>query len=282
MAALGLVASACVASPVGQEGFKGLGAWVDMYDWSPSVVGSSPSFGLAQVDALATNGVQTLYIQTGRDRATVDILDETLLKKLIARAKSKGMRVVGWYLPTFVDVNKDVRRINAMDRLGVDGVGIDIEATNVADPAVRTARLKSVTKSVRSHFGAQMPLGAITYPPIHLTAVNPSIWPNFPWQFIGDSYDALIPMSYWTLRAKTSPYRNAKYHVSEDIRLAKQLTGKPNMAVHVVGGLALSGTAAEVRDMVAACNAGGCIGGSYYDAGTTRADMWPELRKLRS
>lgn len=261
--------------------FTGLGAWADTYDWSPTVTGGRPSFTSASIDGLAAKGVKTLYIQTSRSSLGVDIVDEATLTSLIGRAHTKGIKVVGWYLPTFEDTAKDLKAIYAMDRLAVDGVGIDIESLKITDIALRNQRLVSESASIRSHF-ATRPLAAITFPPIHLTYVNPSLWSDFPWKMIGQKYDSLITMSYWTLRKAGSTYRDPTRHVTDDLTLGRQLTGRADMPIHVVGGLAESATASEVRAFVNACKANGCIGGSYYDAPTTSAANWTELAPLAS
>src|SRR5215207_5331815 len=51
--------------------FRGLGAWVDVYDWSPTWVayknpGSTPPFTLSRIDRMADAGVQVLYLQTAK------------------------------------------------------------------------------------------------------------------------------------------------------------------------------------------------------------------------
>lgn len=279
-----LAAAACAPAPgyvpAEFDEHKGLGAWADTYDWSPTVVGGTPTFNKATIDTLAQKGVQTLYIQTSRDTLASDIVDESTLVGLIARAKSHGMDVVGWYLPTFVDQAKDLRRMKAMSRLDIDGVGVDIESLKVTDIAARNKALIAETDALNAYYGTGIPIMAITFPPIHLQYVNPSLWPDFPWQYVGQNYDVLVTMSYWTLRKSTSPYRDPTTHVSEDLRLGRSLTGRADLPIHVVGGLGSAATAAEVKAFVAACKSGGCAGGSYYDAGTTSSALWTELKPL--
>ena len=47
--------------------------------------------------------MQTLYVQTSKWDAPTDVLEPERLLPLIKRAKDRGMSVVAWYLPTFVD-----------------------------------------------------------------------------------------------------------------------------------------------------------------------------------
>lgn len=253
-----------------------------MYDWSPTMTGGSPTFRVAQVDAAAQHGAQTLYIQTARFRSNSTVLDEPTLRNLISRAHLRGMKVIGWYLPTFTDLVRDLDRIYAMKRLNLDGIAIDIEAQDVKDPATRTLAMVIETVYARVYFGQTTPMGAITMPPVHLSSINPSYWPGFPWEFVGQSYDAVLPMSYWTLRKAGSTYANPTRHIGDDVRLARTLSKNPRLAVHEVGGLAEDVTPTQASQMVAACRAAGCIGGSLYDATTTSPAVWNVIGAFRS
>jgi hypothetical protein len=260
--------------------FAGLGAWADTYDWSPTVTGGRPTFTAADIDVLAARHVHTLNIQTSRSSLSADIVDESALKALISKAHTLGIKVVGWYLPTFVDTTRDIQRFKAMDRLNLDGIAMDIEALNISDISVRNQRFKAVTTAVRSHIAGRVPFIAITFPPIHLQYVNPSLWADFPWTFVGQNFDALMTMSYWTIRRSSSPYRDPAVHVAEDLRLAPILTGNPRLPVHIVGGLTEQATAAEVGAFATACGAGNCVGGSLYEAATTTDAQWNQLGPL--
>src|SRR5437660_260348 len=44
--------------------YKGLGTWADVYDWSNSYTNNKPGMGVRDIDRMATDGVQTLYIQS--------------------------------------------------------------------------------------------------------------------------------------------------------------------------------------------------------------------------
>src|SRR5690606_12099417 len=117
-----LVASACQPGrplPTGpdigrMQVFVGLGAWWDVYDWSPTFTNGPNPLKLHDVDRLAANGVQTLYIQPATFRHPALVLDPGLLRSIVDRAHAHGMRVVGWYLPRFYDMKDDLDRMVAM------------------------------------------------------------------------------------------------------------------------------------------------------------------------
>ena len=109
------------------------------------------------------------------------------LDALIDRAHARGLHVVAWYLPTFVDVDADLRRLVAAAELRVDGLGVDIEATDVVDPVERNRRVS--TCPLASGRGGRKALAAITLSSVHLQVVNPAYWPGYPWAELGATYD---------------------------------------------------------------------------------------------
>src|SRR5438067_1805496 len=114
--------------------YRGLGSWVDIYDkdqyYDPP----------ATIDALAARGVRTLYIETANYRAKKDIVFPIEVDRFIDAAHAAGMRIVAWYLPSFDNVQRDLRRsLAAIQRTTANGgrfdsFGLDIEATVVSDP----------------------------------------------------------------------------------------------------------------------------------------------------
>ena len=130
------------------------------------------------------------------------------------------MHVVAWYLPTLVDVDRDLQRLLAAADLPVDGLGVDIEATDVADPAERSQRVIDLSARLRSALGDDKALAAITLSGVHLQVVNPEYWPGYPWAEIGATYDAVLPMAYWSLRR--GELRSGSRYVGENIDLVRR------------------------------------------------------------
>jgi hypothetical protein len=262
--------------------FKGLGAWWDVYDWSPSFNGGHAAVGVADVDRLASSGVQTLYIQTSSPRTSAYVLDPTLLRQIITRAHRLGLKVVAWYLPELVDVNVDLSRMVAAMHTGVDGLGIDIESTANPDVALRSRRLVDEAHYLRVAVPS-MSIAAIPVTPVIWQTLNPSWWPGFPYAELDRYVDAWMPMAYWTSRREGSfpewgdPYR----YVAESVARLRSLTGRADLPVHPLGGLAADSTVADVQAMARAMADTGAIGGSLYDARTTSPSLYPALQAFR-
>jgi len=262
--------------------FKGLGAWWDVYDWSPTFTKGAAPFGLSDVDRLAAAGVQTLYIQPSTFRHPATVLDEPLLRSIIKRAQSRGVRVVGWYLPELKDVSFDVGRMAAIMGLGVNGLGIDIESTANGDVAARTQNLLSEVRFLRLVF-PDAAMAAVPVTPVIWEQLNRSWWPNFPYREMAKYFDAWMPMAYWSYRRAGSfpewgdPYR----YTVETVTRLRTLTGKPDLPVHPIGGEAAGMTSADVDAMARAMVDTGSIGGSVYDDNTTPRDLYPSLQQFR-
>jgi hypothetical protein len=258
--------------------FRGYGAWWDAYSWSPSFTaanGRPQSLFPADVNRLALSGVQTLYLQTGHNRAEPDLLDEPVLREIVAAAKGHGIRVVAWYVPVHLDQARDLARLEAAVSLGVDGVATDMEVDDEPDVALRNARLVWISEQFAVRH-PDVPFGAITNPPVLYDEINLNWWPSFPYAALVPHYDAWIPMAYWTQRK--GAWRDAATYTRDTVARLRAYTGVPDLPIHMIGGLAEDTTVAEVQAMAAVIRETGCIGGSLYDERTTSPELRDALR----
>jgi hypothetical protein len=256
--------------------FSGVGAWADVYDWSPSFDGTT-SFGLSDVDKLADKGVNVLYIQTAKSNRPEAILDQDLFKKIVARAHARGMRVVSWYLPGLADMRTDYLRLVLPVWLGVDGIAWDLEdVSSVPDLATRNKRLVDLTTVMRKLY-KDTPMAAIVLPPVVTDIINTHYWPQFPWHQIADNFDAWMPMGYWTNRTAGTEWRDAQHYTDVNIQRVRSDLGRPGAPVSAVGGIADKVTPADIGGFVAAAKADGAIGVSLYDAATSQPSFYDLL-----
>jgi hypothetical protein len=258
--------------------YEGLGVWIDVYDWTNELTGGHPGFQVADVDRMADLGIQTIYIQTAHRRSASDVIEPDRLQPIIDHAHARGMDVVAWYLPMLEDVGLDLRRLVAASNLNVDGLGVDIESLAVADPTERTRRLLQVSTALRNAVGKRA-IAAITPSAVHLQVVNPNFWPVFPWPELGATYDVILPMSYWSVRKPE--WKSGERYIGENIDRIRASTGRPDMPIHVVGGIADGVSIDDLLGMVRAVEARGILGGSLYDWNTSQPAQWDILRALR-
>jgi len=259
--------------------FKGLGAWIDLYDF-----GLDPR---RTMRTLAANGVRTLYMQTGHTY-TREAVDDRVGRWLVA-AHASDVKVVGWYLPAYERWRWDAERITRIKRYSYrghrfDGIGIDIENRKAVPRArVWSKRVAANFRYVRSKVGDEYPLAAIPPTPLQMRLI-PSHWAGFPWKSLAHDSDAFLLMSYWSDRRGCPKIRrHCAYEFTRDnVLLTRRLTGDPDAVVHIIGGVGDRIDERQLWSFARAALDGGANGASIYDVATTRSAWWPILRNLRA
>src|SRR5437016_473623 len=83
--------------------FAGLGTWIDIY----SAEWADPE---AAVTAMAQHGVRTLYLETGNYSHSAEVFKPDEAGRFIDAAHAAGLKVVAWYLPSFLNVMIDAHK----------------------------------------------------------------------------------------------------------------------------------------------------------------------------
>ena len=262
------------------EAYDGLGTWVDVYDFAPTYAeGGAPALTPAAVDDMAAAGVRTLFIQAARndERAPDGVVDPAVLAQFLLRAHRHDLRVVGWYLPRFADIDLDLRRLEAIAEFEVlghrfDGVAVDIEFTgDVPDHAARNQNLVELSRRLRDRTGDDA-LGAIVLPAVQLEVVNNRLWPGFPYGELSGLYDVWLPMSYWTFRRHDSGYHDGYHYNYESVVRLRSNLGDDDAVVHPIGGIGDLATHDELTGFLRSLADTGAVGGSIYDWRTLGTD----------
>jgi len=276
--ALLLAGAANTAEPPNLAAYRGLATWVDIYD---GALFKNPP---AAVSGMKRRGVRTLFIETGNFRVAQDVVKPAALGRFIESAHAAGIKVVAWYLPGFDRPARDLRRslaaVGLRTRNGqrFDSFALDIEeASLVHSASLRTSRLLKLSAAIRSAAGFSYPLGAIIPSPRGMQLL-PKYWPKFPYVRLADSYDAFLPMGYFTYRTRT--LRGAYDYTVRNIAIIRRTTGDPLVPIHAIGGVADASSSAQVRGFVRATRECGAIGASMYDFGTTSASQWTTLKPV--
>lgn len=274
--------------------FRGLGAWVDLYDYKLT---QNPLNVQDSIDDMAARGVRTLYIQTARYN-TDPIAAPLKLGNWLEAAHAAGIRVVGWYLPGYDEhLDHDVTATVAMATFrseggeALDAVSVDIEYKGETEsPDEFNDGIVRHLRRVRLRLGTMAPIAAIVPSPVAM-ALYPSSWTGFPWAEIGRYSDVVMPMAYWTYREDCPevelhcPYRYAR----ANIKRAADHTGLP---VHIIGGVGdgfepddYAGPRAQVEDFVDGSLSRDPIGGSFYDYATMDTEhpgFWEQLARYNT
>lgn len=262
------------------EAYDGYGTWVDVYDFLPAMQapGREPAITPADVDEMADAGVRTVYLQAARNdpRTPGELVHPRLLGEFLARAHERDVRVVGWYLPHFGDLDRDLSHLTAISTFEAgghrfDGVAVDIEWTrSVPDARERSRRLVQLSRRLRSAVGEEA-LGAVVLPPVQLEDVNRRMWPGFPWEELAELYDAWLPMGYWTDRRPDSGWRDARTYTEENVARLREALGD-DAVVHPIGGIGDAATSDDLTRFAETLQEVDAIGGSVYDWATLSPD----------
>jgi len=257
--------------------FGGLGVWVDIYD---AEAWADPAAAVADMEV---RGVRTLFLQTSNADRPGSFVFLEATAAFVDAAHDAGIQVVAWYLPGLRDLATDRRRVSdaiAFRTAGggaFDGFGLDIESEAVRDPARRTERLVRLSSEIRDLAGPSYPLGAIVPSPVRLRD-DLAYWPSFPWHELALTYDAILPMTYFTFRAN-GPAETAAY-VAGCIDVIRSGVGSDAVAIDVIGGLAADATEPETRAFVRILRASAVTGGGWYSWPDVTDGQWVALARL--
>ncbi|HEX2266735.1 MAG TPA: hypothetical protein VHI97_00855 [Actinomycetota bacterium] len=258
--------------------YKGLGAWVDVYD--PKVWRHAAD-AVRQMDA---HGVQTLFLETSSWRIRDAIYRPKTVNVFITEAHRRGMQVVAWYVPDFRDLKRDFRRSMAAIKFRTpngqkfDSFALDIESFEVRDVAKRSSRLLDLSARIRKAVGRSYPLGAIVISPVATRRV-PSGWPGFPYRALASYYDVFLPMGYYSYR--TDGATAAFNYTRDTLQLLRKDARNRRLPIHAIGGEAAYTDGPEAKAFVDAVKRFDAIGASLYDFDTSGPEDWAHIEKVR-
>src|SRR4051812_39139337 len=251
-----------------RSAYAGLGTWLDIY--------ATPYWTHPQreVAAMSRNGVRTLYLQTGNYEQAVDLVRPQALGRFVDAAHAAGMRVVAWYLPSFLSPAQDARRALAAIRFRstkggrFDSFALDIEASLVRGVPLRNKRLLQLSARLRAVVGRRYPLGAIIPSPVGIRR-HPTYWPHFPYRSLARFYNVFLPMAYATNRHIRGIKATRAYDAA-DIAIIRSRTGKPHVPIHLIGGLANAMGPKEIAGFMGAVGDCEPLGYSLYPFPATK------------
>lgn len=268
--------------------FRKLGAWVDLFDYTSSTTDATIG---SRVADMASRGVKTIYLQTGRYN-TDAFLYPTQAGQWLAHAHAAGIAVVGWYFPAYSEyLSGDITKAAAVASFvgpgnhRFDGLGIDIEYR--AKTSSKTEFFNGISShlaSVRSRVGLVFPVGAITFSPQDMDRWTAG-WSGFPWGSVTSYATAVLPMNYWSVSSNRNLCSggNTNYcaygFTLQNILRTRSATGLP---VHPIGGVANAINTAEVAQYVQAAKDAHAYGGSLYDYNTTQSPFWTPLAQINA
>ena len=140
---------------------------------------------------------------------------------------------------------------------------------------LRSKRLVQLSARLRRAVGRGYPLGAIIPSPVGIRR-HRHYWPHFPYRPLARYYDVFLPMAYATNRHVPGSSFTRAYDAA-DIAIIRSRTGKPDVPIHLIGGLANAMGTREIAGFMQAVGDCGPLGYSLYAWSVTRQTTWKAL-----
>jgi hypothetical protein len=202
---------------------------------------------------------------------------------MLDAAHASGIDVVAWYLPSFRAGGRDLRRsmaaINFRSAGGqaFDAFALDIEWSGVRSVALRNRRALDLSRRLRAAVGPDYALGAIIPNPRGVE-LRRDYWQPFPYAELAAIYDVFVPMVYSTYRGDGPAV--VTRDVSRSMTILRTATGRSDVPIHLIGGIADELSAAEARAFARNVATLRPIGWGLYDFSVTAPSAWAALGAL--
>ncbi len=195
---------------------EGKGVWVNIWNYPKDVNAFTNRLNKFKVD--------TVYLQINRSTTGI-FSNQKELDNILKAAHQNNIRIIGWSYCYLRDISTDVRKFvepalyTSPDGEKLDGMAADIEEN------YSLAIVKSYTDKIRAKLPKDYPLIAIVF--------SPEIKANYPWEYIANNWDVLMPMTYWHGLKSRNDERVYNF-VKDSIVSLKKLTKKDDLKIHLI------------------------------------------------
>jgi hypothetical protein len=237
----------------------------------------------ASVARIAARGVRTIYLETANFKQSRDVVRPDRLSRMLDAAHASGIAVVAWYLPSFQAGGRDLRRslaaigFRSAGGQAFDAFALDIEWSGVRPVALRNRRALDLSRRLRAAVGPDYALGAIIPNPRGME-LRRDYWQPFPYAELAAIYDVFVPMVYSTYRGDGPAV--VSRDVTRSMTILRTATGRPDVPVHLIGGLGDELSGAEARAFARLVSTLRPQGWSLYDFSVTAPSAWTALGAL--
>ncbi len=233
----------------GQGLAEGPGIWVNLW--------SHPKENLdAYCLKLHNHGISNIFLQTSRSN-TPALANAENIGKIIETCHRYKIRVIAWSFAPLVDPKVDANKlIDACNFRTPSGAGFDGLAANL-EQDLSYDKVEAYSKYLRQALGDKFPMVAVVYSPLNKA---PQV-ARTPWKLLDKYYDVIAPMAYWN-----SKYQKLHAHsyTKETVKKVRELCGRPDVEVHVIGD-GMKTHQADILDFMKACK----------DTSATSASLYP-------
>ncbi|PZM77618.1 MAG: hypothetical protein DKT66_25395 [Candidatus Melainabacteria bacterium] len=227
----------------------GAGLWLNMWNYP------LPENADAYCKKMHNHGIRNLFVQTSRS-TTPAICEPARLSALIDAAHRYKIRVICWGYHELANPAVDAAKMIAAAKFTSErGDHIDAVAPNL-EKNLDAKAVEAYLKDIRAAIGPNMPIMAVVYSPLNRA---PQV-AKTPWKLLAKYCDIIAPMAYWN--SKWQKYSAYDYTWST-VKMVRQLSGKPDVEVHVIGD-GMGTKADSINDFMRACKAAEATSASLY------------------
>ncbi|MCE2928769.1 MAG: hypothetical protein LW817_03970 [Candidatus Caenarcaniphilales bacterium] len=214
--------------------------------------------------------IDTIYLQINRS-TTPYFYNQTGLNQILKASHENNIKVIGWsycYLKNIsLDADKFIKPAlyKSPEGHSLDGMAADIEENT------QLWAVKSYTEAIKKKLPNDYPLIAIVF--------SPKIKQKYPWEYIGNKWDILMPMVYW--HGLKNRDRDLVYNfVKSSIDDLRKFTKKDDLNIHLITDGERT-TVSEIRtSLEAALDAGVNAGVSIYPEHLSTDSMLEQLKNF--
>jgi len=194
----------------------GKGIWVNIWNYPKNID--------AFIDRLKDYHIDTVYLQV--NRSTTEVFRHQIqIDELLKACKKANIKIIGWSYAYLYDVKADAEKFIkpalyvSPEGYSFDGMAADIEEN------YKVESVRKYTEIIKAALPEDYPLIAIVF--------SPQIKPVYPWEYIAENWDILMPMVYWHGIKQRDLNRVANF-VADSIHNLRKFTKKEDLNIHMI------------------------------------------------
>lgn len=214
---------------------QGKGVWVNLWNY--------PDNTSRFMTRLKSFDIDTIYLQVNRSTTPIFKHPTEKIDEILETAHANDIKVIGWSYCYLNDIPTDIKKFIEpalyVSKNGhkFDGMAADIEEN------IELSVVKSYTEKIKAALPNDYPILAIVF--------SPQIKSKYPWKYIGENWDVLMPMTYWHGIKNRWRQGAVDNFVSDTLKDLRRLTGREDLNIHLITD-GESTTAREVAASLAA------------------------------
>jgi hypothetical protein len=194
----------------------GKGTWVNIWNY--------PQDTHKFISRLKKFGIDTVYLQVNRSNTPL-FKHQEQVDLILKDAHANNIKVIGWSYCYLKDVSSDARKfVDVANYVSPDGESFDAMAADIEENTSLWA-VRAYTNHIKEKLPKDYPLIAIVY--------SPRIKQDYPWEYVANNWDVLMPMTYWH-GLKDRNHETVYNFVKDSIVDLRRLTKKDDLNIHLI------------------------------------------------